>query len=152
HAMKQLFKYFDMRGDRANQIKGIASFLLWSSPSYIGWMHAARGKNEFLEWGLKFANTTTWFFCFMPWVINPLFKGAFNNAVKKATKTTQSPFNTSPSYREIIKRFNGPLRDKLVKIKNIQYGTGLIISTVMLGLVPQLINIWLTKQRYAKKV
>jgi len=149
--MKWITQTFDMRGAKANQISGLPAFLFWGAPAYVGWLYASRGKSETYEWMLKFANSTVWFFCFGK-VVRSLFTNSFNQVLQKAGATGIKPFTNSPAYTDIAQRFTGTLRTQLDHLKNIQYGSGILISTFMMGVTPQLLNIYFTARRHAKEM
>jgi len=148
--MKWITQTFDLQGSKANQIGGLPAFLFWSAPAYVGWLYASRGRNESCEWMLKFANSTIWFFCFGK-LVRRLFTNSFNQVLQKAG-TVAKPFTNSPSYTDIAQHFTGSLRSKLDHLKTIQYGTGLLISTFMMGVTPQLLNIYFTNRRHNKEM
>ncbi len=153
-----------IKGNGANQVNdGLATFLFWLAPAYLGWLHAARGPNEFKEQALKAANGVLWFSIFTPMVVKPIFSRFF----KKVTGETASGTSDSilrrligkisgngvvPTYEQILTHPRyAPVRDQLMKLKNKQFGIGLAITVLMLGASPQILNIFLTRRRYEQE-
>ena len=60
---QKFFDGYDLKGDSANQVApGGAQLIFWGIPAYLGWVHAARGKNERRERTLQAINGVFWFF------------------------------------------------------------------------------------------
>ncbi len=139
-----LFKKIQLEGKNANQLSdGLATFVFWLAPAYLGWLHASRGDNELKEQALKAVNAVLWFSLFTPYGLNPLFKKPF----QKITGEKEIP-----SYQDIMEKpqFKG-LRKSLTHLKNKKFGIGLLVTILMLGLTPQLLNIYLTQRRHERE-
>ncbi len=146
--MEWFFEHFQLEGKNANQVNhGLATFVFWLAPAYLGWLHAARGDNEWKEQALKAANATLWFSLFTPFGLNPLLKKYF----RKWVVPTRQNESRIPLYKELLtdSRYKR-VRAQLLKLKDKQFGAGLLVTILMLGLTPQLLNIYLTKRRHER--
>jgi hypothetical protein len=142
--MEQLYEKFTLKGDWLNQLQGgAATLIFWSLPAYLGWLHAARSKNEFKEQALKAANSIFWFSVFNFESVNKaLYLKSYQKILPELTKV--------PTYDQIL-NYAEPLKGKLVKLKNAQNLGNLVFSIGMLAAAPQLLNIYLTKRRFARE-
>tara|TARA_B100000287_G_scaffold319206_1_gene303025 strand:- start:319 stop:810 length:492 start_codon:yes stop_codon:yes gene_type:complete len=71
--------------------------------------------------------------------MKPHFKKTFQKVLGKAE---------IPSYKDVLSKAEyQPMRDKLLKMKNKQFGLQMLTVISMLGLTPQVLNIYLTKKR-----
>ncbi|MBK8189594.1 MAG: hypothetical protein IPK79_04010 [Vampirovibrionales bacterium] len=158
--LETFFKTFRLGGKKGNEIEGDwATLVFWSMPAYLGWIHAARTKNERIEQTVKAANSIMWFSVLNP-VVNLLFyKNAFKrllnkpvekNVLKAILRQSKDDFSI-PKYADILHHpdFEGK-RAALLKLKNRQYGLGLLQSVVLLGSTPQMLNIYFTKRRHER--
>jgi hypothetical protein len=144
--LNTLFKMFDLKGKNANQIDGKwPTFLFWSAPAYLGWIHAARGSNERREQAIKGLNSCAWFFLVTPLLNRTWFVNSFNQALKQLN--VRKTLSSVPSYETIRAQYKGPVREKLLGLKNRQYGISFVITILMLSMSPQILNIFLTKKR-----
>jgi hypothetical protein len=140
--VNNLFKRFDLQGPQGNQVApGMATLLFWSLPAYFGWLQASRSPNEFKENLLKTVNSNLWFFC-----MTPLVKRSF----LKQFKDIDPSLTKVPDFKEIMAVADEPLRQKLLSLKQKNFGMGLAITVTMLALTPQIINRILTKRRFEK--
>lgn len=115
----------------------VPALLFWGVPAYGGWLHAARDSYERKEQLLKFVNFVTCFFG-PSLLLQKHYEKKLKQVVgKKATL----------SYRSITRNLSGKTRDKALKIWATQSGVGMLSSIILLSTMPQLINIYLTRQR-----
>lgn len=168
-----LFEKFDLKGKNAYQIAGgPATLLFWGAPAYLGWIHAARGKNEKRERFVQSGNAIFWFF-FAPvltsWLWHKpflkvagspdLWKKEFLDAIRSNLKPNEQFADklkskvTSLSYEDIKHYFQGTeeQRRALVRLKNWKFAVsslGIPISTLSLV---QLINFRVTERKIKEK-
>lgn len=126
----QFFDSFDLKGAASNQIKGRpAQLLFWGLPAYLGWMHAARGGNEFRERVIQSANAVFWFF-FAAKLTTPVWKQVYQKVLSTDLKQAGQALGTAEnktvnklldtSYADLEAKFkNNPvLLGRLRKLKN----------------------------------
>ncbi len=145
--MENLFHKFHLGGKKADQLRGrLSTFLFWLAPAYLGWLHAARGKNEFVEQAVKAVNGVMWFSLFTPMLDKFYYK-------KKFETLLQRPLSEIPGYADIpkIAQGNAKMAEQLTRLKNKQFGIGMAITILMLSTTPQLLNIFLTKRRHEQE-
>lgn len=138
--LDKLYKTYRLGGPGGNEIEGFWPVLIfWLSPAYLGWMHASRGKNEFREQAIKAGNSVLWFSVFNRMIVNPYFTNKYNQLAKTVGQSI-------PRYDQVNKLFKGPLRNKVIGLKNTQNLLSMAISIAMLSVSPSLLNIFLTKK------
>jgi hypothetical protein len=134
------FHHFDLKGEHANQVAPLwATLTFWSLPAYLGGLHAARSDNEFKENILKTVNSLFWFFSMQPLV---------GKSFLKAYQAIDPKLNAVPSFKIIEALEDGPIKQRLMKMKNNQFALGLGLTIIMMAGTPQLINRYLTKKRF----
>ena len=140
--LEWLFKEFDLKGEHANQVgTKISTLIYWSLPAYFGWLQASRSPNEFKENLLKTINSNLWFFCMTP-VVKKFFLKQYKAIDPSLTKV--------PDFKEILQVVDAPVQQKLLKLKQKDFGIGMAITVMMLATTPQIINRILTKRRFEK--
>jgi hypothetical protein len=169
-----LFEKFDLKGKGAYQIAGgPATLFFWGLPAYLGWIHAARSKNEKRERLLQSANALFWFF-FAPVLTGWLWHKPFLKVAGKpelwskeflqAIRENMHPNEVFAErfkgkianlhYAEIEKHFKGAPEQKrnLVRLKNWKFAVSdLGIPIATLSLV-QLINFRLTERKIKRQM
>ena len=151
--VERLFEGFHLSGKGGYEIKQDKSvFLFWSVPAYLGWLHAARGKNERWEQSLSAANGTFWFFV-APKTIDLWFKKVFDK-VPGIQSIPGYVKGKIPDYSQFLQAegVDPALRETLRKLKNKQFGTRLAFTALMLGTTPQLLNQYFTRKRNEAKL
>lgn len=151
--VKKLFNNFTLRGKASNDVAGtLSTMLFWLVPPYLGWVMAARSKNERIEQTVKGVNSVLWFSLF-----TPLFtKGRFIEKFKKAgvpmdipeigNKVLRNLSTDLPSYTA-IQKLSEPLKEVATRIKNQYSWISFLVPVAMLSLTPQLLNIYFTRKR-----
>lgn len=125
------------------------TFIFWNAPTYLGWIHAARGKHERREQAIKAVNSCAWFFLVTPLLNKTWFVTDFNQLLKKYRPN--EVLKSVPTYEAIKSMYRGPLQRRMLSLKDRQYGVSFAITILMLGLSPQILNIFLTKKRLAEE-
>lgn len=164
--LEETFSTLRLGGKNGNEIEGdMATLLFWSLPAYLGWIHAARTKNERIEQGVKALNSIMWFSVLNPVMNAVVYTNAFRRALGVAAHKlsvpnilkliARKPIGTDKtgvlSYSEIFEKAYPPQKEaELLRLKNKQYGFGLLKSIVLLGTTPQLLNIYFTKRRHER--
>lgn len=129
-------------GDFAH-FAGLPALLFWGVPAYGGWIHASRDSYERKEQLLKFAGFVAGFFG--PAVaLNRYFQNKFKAVVGNA--------DVAMAYKDITTKLTGPVQKKALNVLAVRVGTSLLSSILLLGTLPQLINIYLTRKRLAQNV
>jgi hypothetical protein len=151
--LHSLFTSFALRGKTSSEVGGaLSAGLFWLFPPYLGWLIAARTKNERIEHAVKATNSVLWFCLFTPLVVKDLFlKKMMNIGVKTGGEEIKNRWVRSfkgelPSYQAIAK-FQEPLKKQALKIKNRYVFASWVIPVFMLATTPQLINIYFTRRR-----
>lgn len=120
-----------------NSFSGTQAVLFWGVPAYGGWIQASRDPYEKKEQVLKFLNFVT---CFsLPQVLANSYFG------KKLEGLL--PAGVEHTYKDITTRLSGETKDRALKLWGRKNLTGLLASIVLLGVMPPLMNIFLTKRR-----
>jgi hypothetical protein len=123
--MPQLFKAFNQHLGLKNGdligMEGWKAFLFWSIPSYAGYFLAARDPYEVQELSIKYTAFLVGFFA-MPFLVSPFLKKLF---------TQESKWFGSP--------------------ENQRYLAEAFTSILALGVLPPLLNIYLTRQRIQRE-
>jgi hypothetical protein len=142
NTLEWLFKQFDLKGKKTDQPgTPISTLIFWSLPAYFGWLQASRSPNEFKENLLKTVNSNLWFFCMTP-LVKKFFLKQYQSIDPSLTKV--------PDFKEILQVVDAPVRQKLLKLKQKDFGIGMAITVTMLATTPQIINRILTKRRFEK--
>jgi len=116
------------------------TMLFWGIPAYIGWYHASRDPYEKKEVYVRLANFMA---CFS---LPPyLAKKAFENKI--TTHFPELKDNISFNTIQDLYRNSPAKRWAAQKMLLTQNGLGMVSSIVLLGVTPQLLNIYLTQQR-----
>jgi hypothetical protein len=137
-----MHKQFDLGGAKSNQVSSrLATLIYWSLPAYFGWLQASRSQNEFKENLLKTVNSNLWFFALTP-VVKQYFL--------KHYQAIDPNLKSVPDFKVLNAIKDGPIKDKLLALKQKDFGIGLGITVLMLATTPQLINRILTKRRFEK--
>jgi hypothetical protein len=129
-----------LKDGRFANFAGLPALLFWGVPAYGGWIQASRDNYERKEQLLKFFNFTACFF-------GPAL--ALQKYYKKKLQTVAGP-KAELSYQYINQHLGGTIREQALKIWAAKGGFSLLSSIVLLGTMPQLINIYLTKRRLAR--
>jgi hypothetical protein len=169
-----LFEKFDLKGKGAYQIAGgPATLFFWGMPAYLGWIHAARSRNEKRERLLQSANALFWFF-FAPVLTGWLWHKPFLKVAGKpelwsreflqAIRENMHPNEVfaekfkgkiaNLQYAEVEKHFRGTPEQKrnLIRLKNWKFAVSdLAIPIGTLSLV-QLINFRLTERKIKRQM
>ncbi len=123
---------------------GMKALLFWGVPAYGGWIQASRDPYEKKEQLLKFGNFVACFFG-PQLLFDKYFHGKFKNLLPEGVEATYKGIT------EALKTAaEGPGRARLqeaLKFWKVKSLGGLLTSIVLLGVMPPLINIWLTGQR-----
>lgn len=120
---------------------GFPALLFWGVPAYGGWIHASRDTYEKKEQVLKFANFVACFFG-PSLLLNKFYEKKFTPLLgaEKATFANIQKLGEQTLAEQAIKQ-------KALKLWAGKNGLGLLSSVLLLGTMPQLINIHLTKKR-----
>ena len=160
-----LHKTFQLMGKKGDQVnRGVATLLFWLWPAYGGWLHAARGENEYKEQLLKAANGTLWFSLITPMVVDPIFAKRMQGLMERSKHQLKDKtlltnlWNKNASWWNIWEKINfpsfealakeGQLRPALEKMNRNRWGVGLGLSIVLLSAMPQVLNWVLTRRRF----
>jgi hypothetical protein len=140
-----LTRPFMLEGGHFAKLAGVPSMLFWGIPSYIGWYHASRDPYEKQEVAIRAVNFVACFFGPTP-LINKGLHDYFNKTYAGVKDMTFAAVQKALKDGDISKETHQAAEKFLVK-KNL--GT-LGVSIVLLGVTPQLLNIFLTKKRMMK--
>ena len=131
------------------KLGGLPSMMFWGIPAYIGWYHASRDPYEKKEVFVRCANFVA---CFS--LPPALAKKAFESKLAKEFKAQNLGDKISfTAIQDAVK--NGMAPEKVARAKKLLISQNLLgmgSSIVLLGVTPQLLNIYLTKRRLAKEV
>jgi hypothetical protein len=116
------------------------TMLFWGIPAYIGWYHASRDPYEKKEVYVRLANFMA---CFSlpPYLAKKAFENKIINQFPELKK------NISFNAIKDLYKHNPAKRWAAQKMLLTQNGLGMVSSIVLLGVTPQLLNIYLTQQR-----
>jgi hypothetical protein len=116
------------------------TMLFWGIPAYIGWYHASRDPYEKKEVYVRLANFMA---CFSlpPYLAKKAFENKIINQFPELKK------NISFNAIKDLYKDNPAKRWAAQKMLLTQNGLGMVSSIVLLGVTPQLLNIYLTQQR-----
>lgn len=130
-----------LKGGQFSKFGGWPALLFWGVPAYGGWLHASRDPYEKKEQVLKFANFVACFFG-PPVLMNRWYQNKFQQAFPNVKLKELS-------YSAINKTFSGneAARNKALSLWAKKGILGLGSSILLLGTMPQLMNIFLTKRR-----
>jgi hypothetical protein len=130
-----------LKGGQFAKFGGWPALLFWGVPAYGGWLHASRDPYEKKEQVLKFANFVACFFG-PPVLMNRWFQNKCQQAFPR-TKLKEW------SYEAINNAFsaNSAAQQKALGLWAKKNLVGLGSSILLLGTMPQLMNIYLTKRR-----
>jgi hypothetical protein len=142
-ANNKFTKPFMLEGGQFTKLAGVPSMLFWGIPAYVGWYHASRDPYEKQEVAIRAANFLVCFFAPMP-LMNKIFKGKFEEKFKDL-KNDVSFANIAKVYEKNRPQLNAA--QKLLVTKN---AISMVSSIVLLGVTPQILNIFLTKRRLEK--
>ncbi|MBX2860027.1 MAG: hypothetical protein KTR14_02250, partial [Vampirovibrio sp.] len=143
-----LFNNFSLRGKSSGEVAGVASTMLfWLLPPYVGWMMAARDKTERREFMIKGVNSLLWFSLFTPFflkgkAVNKFAKLGIDTGVDKAKNTLVKGFQGSIPTYEAIQKLAPEVKEKALKVKDRYALLSWLIPVTMLGLSPQMFNIF----------
>lgn len=154
--VQKLLNTYGLRGKTSNEVSGTWPILLfWLAPPYLGWLMAARSKNERIEYAVKSANSILWFSLFTPMFLKGTFARAFEK-IKIPTQVEQvkNPIAKGmqanlPSYQKLLSMADGPQKEQALKILNRYSIASWVVPITMLATTPQLLNIVFTKRRFA---
>lgn len=122
-----------------SNFSGLPALLFWGVPAYGGWIHASRDPYEKKEQLLKFASFTACFFV-MPLLIKKVIDRLFHS---------HFPEVSTINYQTIQKTFakQTKILEAALFLWATRYVASLGSSILLLGVMPQLINIKLTEKR-----
>jgi hypothetical protein len=133
------FKDLLLKKGQFSNFSGLPALLFWGVPAYGGWIHASRDPYEKKEQLLKFASFTACFFV-MPLLIKKFIDRLFHKRFPEVStinyKTIQKTFVKQPKVLEAA-----------LFLWAARYVASLGSSILLLGVMPQLINIKLTEKR-----
>lgn len=130
-----------------SNFSGLKALLFWGVPAYGGWIHAARDPYEKKEQLLKFASFMA---CFSgpQLLFDRHFKSKFDHLLPQGVNATYKGI-TQALKKETDTATRQKLTQALKAWQNKSLG-GLLTSVVLLGTMPPLMNIVLTKRRLAR--
>jgi len=127
-----------------SKLGGLPSMMFWGIPAYIGWYHASRDPYEKKE---VFVRCAAFIACFSlpPALAVKAFEGKFKNILPN--------LNNQKITFELLKTLS-PNESTLKSAQKLLIGQNLVgmgSSIALLGIMPQVLNIMLTKRRMANK-
>ncbi len=141
NAQKTLANRLLLKGGEFAGFGGLPALLFWGIPAYGGWLHASRDPYEKKEQWLKFGNFVACFFL-PPVVMDKIFKSRFEKHFPQL-KTVGYNYHAITSTLKHQK----PEMEKALQLWARKNLWSLLSSIVLLGTMPQLINIHLTRKR-----
>ena len=133
----KIAKSFVLEGGEFKKLAGIPSLLFWGLPAYFGWYQASRDAYEKQEVFIRAANFT---FCFFgPGMISD------NLLKKKFTEKFGLPDMSFAAVKaSALSEAKQKAAQNFLKWKNLG---SMGVSVALLGITPQLLNIYLTGRR-----
>ena len=127
-----------------SKLGGWPSMMFWGIPAYIGWYHASRDPYEKKE---VFVRCAAFIACFSlpPALAVKAFEGKFKNLLPN--------LNNQKITFDLLKKLS-PNESTLKSAQKLLIGQNLVgmgSSIALLGIMPQVLNIMLTKRRMANK-
>lgn len=124
------------------KLGGLPSMLFWGIPAYIGWYHASRDPYEKKEVFVRCANFVA---CFSlpPMLAKKAFAGKFKQFAGLGEKVSFEAIKNAKLPEAMANKAN-----KLLVGQNV---LGMGSSIALLGVTPQLLNIFLTNRRMAQE-
>ncbi len=133
-------KSFLLRDGRFANFSGTPALLFWGLPAYGGWIHASRDQYEKKEQWLKFGNFVACFFG-PPIVMARIFAGKMKALLPEGGQSI--PLTVA----EIDKIADAGRRTALTRVWQQKNIASLTTSILLLGTLPQMLNIYLTRKR-----
>ena len=124
-----------------NDFKGLRAVMFWGVPAYAGWIHAARDKYEIKEQILKFA-AFAFSFLVPQKLMDRFYAGKFASLQEKGLDVT---------YENIIHHLSGTAQKDAIRHWAQRNLLGLASAIVLLGTLPTVLNITLTKKRLSRE-
>ena len=166
------YNWLKMGGKNADQLGNDFTVLaFWLLPAYVGYLVSARSKNEFKEQLLKSVNGVLWFTVFNRFLTKPAFGQVFKELQNKLGVTlAKGPGQLAPNaslwqqlkYKANMNKYIPTIEaikaieqshpeafKAFMKQKVIAELSQLAISISMLAATPAILNIVLTRRRYA---
>ncbi len=133
----KIAKSFVLEGGEFKKLAGIPSLLFWGLPAYFGWYQASRDAYEKQEVAIRAANFT---FCFFgPGMVSDYL------LQKKFTEKFGLPNMSFAAVKaSALNEANQKAAQNFLKWKNLG---SMGVSVALLGITPQLLNIYLTGRR-----
>jgi hypothetical protein len=144
-----------LKGGEFARFGGWAALLFWGVPAYGGWLHASRDPYEKKEQLLKFGNFVACFFgpsIALQAYFSRKLKGL--NLPDVGGEVVSLSYDSIQKAKQLINKSN--LESQTAILNQLHHAEslwlkksalGLVSSIVLLGTMPQLINIHLTKRR-----
>lgn len=136
-----------LAGGKFEKLGGWPSMLFWGIPAYIGWYHASRDPYEKKEVFVRCANFIA---CFSlpPMLAKQAFEAKLNKALPQLMGNVNFSAIKDALTSNLIKKSEAEAAQKLLIGQNV---IGMGSSIILLGVTPQLLNMYLTKRRMAKE-
>ena len=136
----QFVEKWGLKNGSINDFTGLRAVLFWGVPGYAGWMHASRDKHERKETLVKFA-AFVFSFLVPQKLLGKSYANKFKNLLGEGVEAT---------HKNITQKLSGEAQQTALKHWRNKNLLGLASSIVLLGTLPLLLNIYLTKKRMQK--
>jgi hypothetical protein len=137
---------FLLEGGKFEKLGGIPSMMFWGIPAYIGWYHASRDPYEKKEVFVRCANFIA---CFSlpPFLAKKAFAGKFKQFAALGDKINFTSIEKALTDKKLTQE-TAKRAKKLLVWQNV---LGMGSSIFLLGVTPQVLNIFLTNRRLAQE-